>query len=515
MPFRPPRFMRFRSIAVLVAVSLVAAQGLLLAAAETASSATINANTAAGTITEFRPAGISQTATSDPLGITTGPDGNLWFVDAGASTIGFMTPDGTAVHEHATNTPNATPVAITSGPDSRLWFTELSGSVNQVGRQTTSIPGTQNEFGINKANAQPTGIVTGPDGNLWFTDFGNATIGRINPNAAVGSQASTFAISNPGLAPEAIASGPNGHLWFTEQSGTAAGGKIGEMNTSGVMVSDTQAASGAGAGIAGITVGPDGNLWFTEESAGIIGMMTPGHVVHEFPRLTGTPAPSAITSGSDGALWFVDQGNNAIGRITTAGTVTEFPVPTRNAFSPRVQPTGITSGPNGNIYFTENDDAAAIGEISVGVASGAGQVKAAPTSINFGNQTVGSSSSPSNITLTNGTTATVMVSAVALGGANPGEFALSTDGCSRQSLAAGASCAVTVTFGPNAAGPFTASVGFSENDGEAQSVSLSGTGVSPSGGGGGGGGGCSGGLLGSILALIQNLLHALGVGAGC
>ncbi|HEU5003939.1 MAG TPA: choice-of-anchor D domain-containing protein [Actinomycetota bacterium] len=511
MPQRPHRFTRFKSIAVLVSVSLVAAQGLLLAAAETAHGAT--ANTTAGTITEFRPAGISQTATSDPLGITTGPDGNLWFVDAGASTIGFMTPDGTSVHEHATNTPNATPVAITSGPDSRLWFTELSGSVNQVGRQTAAIPGIQNEFGINKANALPTGIVTGPDGNMWFTDFGNATIGRINPNAAVGSQATTFPITNPGLAPMAITSGPNGHLWFTEQGGTAPGGKIGEMTTAGTMVSDTQATSGASAGIAGITVGPDGNLWFTEQSAGIIGMMTPQHVVHEFPRIAGTPAPSAITAGSDGALWFIDQGNNAIGRITTGGTVSEFPVPTHNAFSPRVQPTGITSGPNGNIYFTENDQAAAIGEVSVGVG-GAGQVQASPTSINFGSQTVGSSSSPQTITLSNGTTSTVTLNPVTLGGTNPGEFALATDGCSGATLPGGQSCSVSVSFAPNTTGTFSGSVGFSEAGGGSQSVALSGTGASPS-GGGGGGGGCSGGLLGGLLSLIQNLLHALGLGSGC
>src|SRR2546430_12944889 len=115
--------------------------------------------------------------------------------------------------------------------------------------------------------------------------------------------------------PDAIASGPSGHLWFTEQG--TNGGKIGEMTTAGVQVSDTQAASGTGAGIAGITVGPDGNLWFTEQNHGRIGKMTPGHVVTEFPSLSGNGAPTAITAGSDGALRSIDQGNNTIGPTTT------------------------------------------------------------------------------------------------------------------------------------------------------------------------------------------------------
>src|SRR6059058_5122535 len=82
---------------------------------------------ATGTITEFRPAGFSQTATSDPLGITTGPDGNLWFTDAGASMIATINPSGAGLAEFKTNTGAASPVAITEGPDNRIWFTERSG----------------------------------------------------------------------------------------------------------------------------------------------------------------------------------------------------------------------------------------------------------------------------------------------------------------------------------------------------------------------------------------------------
>ena len=63
--------------------------------------------------------------------------------------------------------------------------------------------------------------------------------------------------------------------------------------------------------------------------------------------------PAGITAGPDGALWFTQQGINSsvdyIGRITTAGTVMLYAVPTSSS-----QPQGITSGPDGALWFTEN-----------------------------------------------------------------------------------------------------------------------------------------------------------------
>src|SRR5258706_2316371 len=47
----------------------------------------------------------------------------------------------------------------------------------------------------------------------------------------------------------------------------------------------------------------------------------------EFPTATDS-RPSGITTGPDGALWFTEYGTGQIGRITTAGMITEFPIPT-------------------------------------------------------------------------------------------------------------------------------------------------------------------------------------------
>jgi hypothetical protein len=112
--------------------------------------------------------------------------------------------------------------------------------------------------------------------------------------------------------------------------------------------------------------------------------------------------------------------------------------------------------------------------------SGTGTVASAslsPTSLSFGNQSVNTTSGVQTVTLTNGGTAALSLSSIALTGANAGAFA-QTNTCG-SSLAAGASCKVSVTFDPTATGSQSASVSFTDNaSGSPQSLSLSGTGTS-------------------------------------
>jgi streptogramin lyase len=73
--------------------------------------------------------------------------------------------------------------------------------------------------------------------------------------------------------------------------------------------------------------------------------------ITEFNVPTPASTPFDITTGSDGNLWFTERGANKIGRITTAGVVTgEFSIPTASSF-----PVGITSGPDGNVWFVEQN----------------------------------------------------------------------------------------------------------------------------------------------------------------
>src|SRR5262249_47436072 len=110
---------------------------------------------------------------------------------------------------------------ITTGPDGALWFTEANS--NKIGRITTAGMIT-NEFPIPTAGSQPSGIVTGPDGNLWFTELSGNNIGRITPAGAV----TEFPIPTSASNPTSITLGPDGNLCSTEQGGS----RIGERHQS-------------------------------------------------------------------------------------------------------------------------------------------------------------------------------------------------------------------------------------------------------------------------------------------
>jgi virginiamycin B lyase len=83
---------------------------------------------------------------------------------------------------------------------------------------------------------------------------------------------------------------------------------------------------------------------------------TLAQTISEFPIPTPGSAPAGITAGPDGALWFTEEGyptdpnNENIGRITTAGAITEFLPPSYY----HTGPNSITTGPDGALWFTEN-----------------------------------------------------------------------------------------------------------------------------------------------------------------
>jgi streptogramin lyase len=391
----------------------------------------------AGKIGTLSTAGIFNEFTlptgDNPIGITAGPDGNLWFADAGKSKIGRITPAGTVTEFPGTGTTALPAFFITAGPDGNLWFTEadvLSGTPSKIGRLTTA--GVLTEFAL-AAGPLAIGIAAGPDGNLWFAEASHTSsrIGRITP----GGMITEFPLPTMGGFPEEIAAGPDGDLWFAENGGD----QLGRIDpATGTITEFPTAANGQPYGI---TLGTDGNLWFTELGAGKVGKArTPSPAITGFAPTSGTvgggtaititgtafspdatltiggtaveavtitptritartlphaagtanvtitngdskaatlangyrytataalAAPamqaftagitpvagvSGITVGPDGNVWFTEDSGDRIGRITLDGAITEFSVPT-----PSSRPIRIAAGPDGNLWFTERN----------------------------------------------------------------------------------------------------------------------------------------------------------------
>lgn len=309
------------------------------------------------------------TPASVPDGITAAPDGNLWFAERLGNAIARITPAG-VVTEFPVPTTNSEPLAVVAAPDGNVWFTEFKG--DQIGRITPS--GTITEFPIPTPDPRPHGITVGPDGNLWFTELNANQIGRMTLQGQVIDE---YPIPTPNSWPSIITTGPDGNLWFGEWKGDV----IGRLTPAGVLTEFSTPTPGSQPH--GITVGPDGHLWFTEFGGSAIGRISTSGAIVEFPIPTPDSKPAFITSAPDGNLWFTEYNGDRIGRITPVGTITEFEIApsaeTTGRPSPLAPirlgpcevsrqwlsgpawpscdgpacPIGITSGPDGNLWFTE------------------------------------------------------------------------------------------------------------------------------------------------------------------
>lgn len=100
----------------------------------------------------------------------------------------------------------------------------------------------------------------------------------------------------------------------------------------------------------------------------------------------------------------------------------------------------------------------------------------APAALAFGSQAVGSASAAQTVTVTNTGSAALTVAGVAVTGANPTDFAKTSDTCSGATIAPAATCSITVAFAPTAVGTRSAAVTIADNaPGSPRSVALTGT----------------------------------------
>jgi streptogramin lyase len=271
------------------------------------------------------------TSIHSPAGITTGPDGNMWFTNSATDTIGRITATGTV--DSFTGAGIDGPNDVTTGPDGNLWFTNYANST--IGRITPS--GSVTNF-TGSTISYPYEIAAGADGALWFTNKGGDSIGRIT-TAGVVTRYLGLGISLP----SGIAAGPDGNMWFTNQNNN----RIGRITPTGTVTTFT--ATGVENPYA-IAAGRDGNLWFTNWSASpSIGRITPTGAISLFTA-AGVSGPTDISAGPDGNLWFANYGNNSIGRIDSLGGIATF------ANTGPGQPWSIAGGPDGDVWFTNLGD---------------------------------------------------------------------------------------------------------------------------------------------------------------
>src|SRR6266853_1173501 len=230
---------------------------------------------------------------------------------------------------------------ITRGNDGAVWF---AGNRGLIGR--LSLTGALKNYTVEPLDAPNGGaslwsIYWGTDNNVWYGTF-SGIVGKLNP--------ATGAVTRYQL-PEGpvfdLTRGPDGNMWAT------AGASVYRISTAGAFTAFSLGGRDTGSML---RPGPDGNMWIMETfGRRIFHMNTAGQILNIF-TLTDPHTPSCgltcagITAGPGGNMWFTQNTSfPQIGRITMSGQTTYFPIQGQGALD-------IAWVHDGGIWFTDSDD---------------------------------------------------------------------------------------------------------------------------------------------------------------
>jgi parallel beta-helix repeat protein len=195
----------------------------------------------------------------------------------------------------------------------------------------------------------------------------------------------------------------------------------------------------------------------------IVGTLSTGHTMTVSNR-----GPTTLNFTAIGIT-----GNNAADFIIGAQTCgTTLAASTSCTVTVKFQPS-LIGAESASLSFSDNGGASP----QIVNMSGTGTVVSlSRTNMTFAAQSVGTTSSPQSVTLTNKEATTLHINNIFLTGTNPNDFLISFDSCPPD-LVGNSNCTVSVEFRPTAVGTRTASLAFSDNGGASpQTVKLTGTG---------------------------------------
>jgi len=188
-----------------------------------------------------------------------------------------------------------------------------------------------------------------------------------------------------------------------------------------------------------------------------------------------TGSPESVIAGDfngDGKvdLAVTNQNENTVSILLGNGDGTFQP---HIDFSTGNQPVAATSGDFSNDGGLDLA-VANVGGNTVSVLLNARVIAIFPSSLNFGSQTVGTTSKPMTVRLNNPGSAPVIISAVKVSGVDSTDFR-ETNNC-RHTLAVGANCKISVTFTPSSKGNRVAALKISDSARGPQKIRLTGIG---------------------------------------
>jgi len=347
---------------------------------------------------------------------------------------------------------------------------------------------------------EPTGVAVDPAGNVFIADYASCRVRKVNAatgfittvagNGTCGFTGDGIAVQNGVAYPQGVAVDANDNLFISDNynivrwvspsgimttiAGTGAGGYSGDggLATAALLNEPT-----------GITLDSSGNVLVSDYNNLRVRKIT------AFPALNTSVGSLAFGMTSAGttslplSLIVSAYGPVTISNIATSGAFSEADncpasMANRSTCSMYVYFAPTASGnANGNVTLNSNGFFNPVNTVSltgIGVA-----ISLAGSPLSFGNQTVKTTSAAKSVTVKNNGTSGVTMGAITLTNATDYKISANTCPASGATLAGGATCTISVTFGPQSTGAKRGSVVVIDNDPSSpQLIGLSGTGSS-------------------------------------
>jgi hypothetical protein len=310
--------------------------------------------------------------------------------------------------------------------------------------------------------------------------FGNVLVGSTSPS-------STIKLTNTGTASLTISSigltGAN-TADFSQTNNCGSGVLAGGSCSIVVTCTPASAASfGANVSITDNAAGSPHTASLTctgvTASAGISFVPTQISFGSQAVGTSSTATPITATNSGTGPLTIsqvlVSGGNSTSFTQTNNCTLVLQPLDSCTVFV-TFKPT-IAGNLASCICFTDNAPGSPQMVNVTGTGTGTASIAFNPTSLNFGNEAVGSPSAALSVTVSNPGTSAVTLTSVTVTGTNAGDYAIFSNTCGATIAVAG-SCVVQVKFTPGATGLRAANLTFTDSaPGSPQNVAVSGTGT--------------------------------------
>jgi WD40 repeat protein len=231
---------------------------------------------------------------TNPVGLTYGPDGNLYVASSGSNQV--LEYNGTSGAFIRTFASIGAPEDLVFGPNGNLYVSSYSSQAVVEFNGTTGA--NMGIFASGHGLTTPAGLAFGPDGNLYVSNYQQFSTGNVlSFNGATGAFISTFIPTGDGglSDPSALVFAPNGNLYVTDYFD---GVVRGYNSQTGASLGYTTSGGPAPTRAFDVGIGPDGNVYMStgspQSGAGV------NSAIFEYSSQTGDFIDSFVPAGSGG-----------------------------------------------------------------------------------------------------------------------------------------------------------------------------------------------------------------------